>query len=679
MVRCETTESAAGLAGELAATLGVPPGGDTLSGAFALLSRAPAVLALDNLETPWERDTLAVEELLGRVASVPGVALIASVRGLERPSGVRWGQPIQLEPLDLPAARSLFTSIAPEDFDTPALDDLLEEMGGVPLAVELLAYAADGEPDLNHLAKRWRKERARLLTRGPGDHRLLSIAVSIDTSWNSPAMTNAAKRLLSILGGLPDGVADDDLETLLPGEGAAAANLLRRRGLALEQAGRLRTLPPVRHHLSDAHHPAESDWRRTIDHYRKRSAKLGARAGQAGGGEAISTLAREAANITVAIEQTLEREQPEQGYAAAYAFIETARFSGIDAAPVVKALLQTAERSGDAMFLADATFRAGTLALARSDHNAAQDSCTRAQSLYEQVGDVVGRANCMRILGDIAVTRSDHVRARDAYTRVQPLYEQVGDVRGKAACIKGLGDIALRRSDRDAARDAYTRAQPLYKQVGGMLGQANCIQRLGDIALEQSEYDAARDAYTRAQPLYEQVGGMLGQANCIKGLGDIALRRSDHDAARDAYTRAQPMYEQVGGVLGQANCIHRLGDIALEQSEYDAARDAYTRAQPLYEQVGEVLGQANCIKGLGDIALAQPDYDAARDAYEQALTLYTGIAEPYSIGMTRRRLARLEKDSLARCAHVSDARKAWLSIERDDLVAQLAAEFTDCV
>lgn len=387
MARCETVETAAGLAGEIAATVGVPPGGDVVDGVLALLSMAPAVLALDNLETPWEQDTLAVEELLGRLAAAAGTALIASIRGSVRPSGVRWAQPTQLQPLELPFARRLFTSLAPAGFDTPALDGLLEEMGGIPLAVELLAYAADGEPDLEHLAERWKNERVRLLQREKGDHRLLSIAVSLDTSWNSSATTDPAKQLLSILGRLPDGVADDDLESLLPGEGPAAANVLRRRGLALEQAGRLRTLPPVRHHLSEAHPPNDSDWQRTTEHYRERAATLGTRVGRAGGGEAITTLSREAANITIAVKHTLDGEQPEQGHLAARAFIEAARFSGIDAAPITDALLSAATQSGDASVLARAHFLAGILALARSDHDGAREAYEQALALYIGISD----------------------------------------------------------------------------------------------------------------------------------------------------------------------------------------------------------------------------------------------------------------------------------------------------
>jgi tetratricopeptide (TPR) repeat protein len=678
-VRCEGLESAAGLQAEIARSIGLSPVGDVRSATIGLLSQAPTILVLDNLETPWERDALAVEELIGVIAQIPGLALLASVRGLERPSGVRWARPTQLEPLDPSSAQKLFLSIAPESFDAPALDGLLEEMGGIPLAIELLAHVADGETDLDHLTERWREERAKLLARGSADHRLLSIAVSVDTSWNSPAMTEPAKRLLALLGRLPDGIADEDLEALIPGEGPAAANLLRRRGLAEEEMSRLRTLPPIRHYVAEAHPVPDEDWQRAMDHFCSRSARLGRLAGDRGGAEAISRLSLESANITAVINGVLGGEGGfELGFSAANAFIEAARFGGLDAGPIVEALLTAAERSGRVEHLAVALRRAGDIASQRSDNERAREAYEQAQPLFEQVGNVHGRANCIFCLGDIALRCSDYAAAHEAYTQAQPLYEQVGNVTGQANCIQSLGDIALRRSDLDTAREAYERARPLYEQVSDVLGQANCIQCLGDIALRRSDLDTAREAYERARPLFEGLGTLQGQANCIFYLGDIAMRCSDFDGAHEAFGEARSLYEQVSDVLGQANCVQGLGNIALRRLEDGVARNAYEQALPLYEQVGDVLGQANCLHGLGHVAHLCSDNEAARETFEQALELCRAAEEPHSVGFVSVSLARLAEEGSERCSNVAQARAAWSSIKRDDLLALLSKEFPDC-
>jgi tetratricopeptide (TPR) repeat protein len=279
---------------------------------------------------------------------------------------------------------------------------------------------------------------------------------------------------------------------------------------------------------------------------------------------------------------------------------------------------------------------------------------------------VPGWAELMRFTGLGSMSLIEEIATRTL---------EAGMTMEAAACMRSLGEIALRRWDRETARKWFESALPLFQQVGGLSGKADCIRGLGDIASGRSERDTAKKRYEEALPLYQRVGSLIGEANCITGLGDLALASSQRESARRRYEQALPLYEKGGSLLGEANCIHRLGDIALECSDHEAARKRYEEALPRYRKIGSLLGEANCIQSLGDIALKAGSRDEAEGRYLKALALYERLPAPYSIGIARRRLARLASVEAARRAHVSAARAAWRSIGRDDLIEKLDAEF----
>jgi tetratricopeptide (TPR) repeat protein len=500
--RCDGTKTRDALAAEIALAMGLEAGPNLEARAFTELERDGAVLMLDNLETPWEADPLGTEELLAQLAAIPILCLVTSVRGMQRPQGVAWREPIGIPPLDLPAARQTFLAIAGERFRTdPRLDGLINAVGAIPLAISLLAYQAEGQPDLAGIWDRWQSERTKMLQRGGGGTRLTNLELSLELSVNGPRMNDPARQLLSLLGVLPDGIAWQDLDTLVPGQGAGAAADLRRVGLAVDDEAnrRLRVLAPVREFVLARHVPGDTPFSHTIEHYLALAAEEGSKVGRDGGAESIVRLAPEFNNLEAMILAGLSRIDLGKCVDAARGMGEFIRFTGLGAPSVL-------ERAG---------------AVARSTNDARNE------------------ANCIRSLGDIALQRSDHDGARRRYDVALPLFRKVGDVPGEAHCIARLGDIALQRSDHDEARRRYDSALPLFCTVGDVRGEANCIQSLGDIALTRSDHDEARRQYDKALKLYGKIPEPYSIGGTHRQLARISpdqdQRRRHVEAAREAW------------------------------------------------------------------------------------------------------------------------------------------------
>jgi hypothetical protein len=221
--------------------LDLPPETDPWRGIEAATRAGPALLVLDNLETPWEHDQTGTENVLARLARLRPLALLASIRSGHPPSRPAWGTSLEVHRLMAPHDRNLLCAIASDiASDDPLLPDVLAALDGWPLAIELFAAQAMGFGSLRPAWQRWQTERAAMLDRGEAEpDRLTSLAVSLGFSLDSPRMmlkpphrADAPGRLYVMLGRLPDGLALGNAESLLPGDGDAAAKCLVRMRLA---------------------------------------------------------------------------------------------------------------------------------------------------------------------------------------------------------------------------------------------------------------------------------------------------------------------------------------------------------------------------------------------------------------------------------------------------------------
>lgn len=643
-VKLETTTTAEAMRDAIVRALGHYPA-QGLRAALDALGGRQCLLVLDNLETPWDSsaERMATEEVLAELIAVPGLALLASFRGQDHVAGADWALVHPVRALPARAARNIFCRIsawrAPAD---PVLDEFMKALGGVPLAIELVARRAHGRTSLAPLWAEWTRIGADLLVQPDFDaNRLTSLPYSIELSLRSNRLTPLALRLFRLLGHLPAGIGAEDRDELLGEEGFDAEERLHRIGLSFERDGRIDLLPPIREYALRHYLPEEHDAVTWVNHFLRLTGALGETIGTDTGQGAFPRLLEEFPNIEAAFFAAIGRGRRGEAMIALDGFGRLTTI-GPSAPAVFRQLAVACAEDGDMRGKADCIKGLGEVALRRSDHKAAGKALEEARLLYRQVGSVLGEANCIRRLGDLAFERPDPEAARKAYDDARLLYWQIGDVLGEANCISGLADLAVARSDDEAARKAYDEALLLYRQDGHVLGEANCIRSLGDLALARRDHEAAHKAYDEALSLSQQVGDAVGEANCIRGLGDIAFERLDDEAARKAFEEALLLYRQMGSVLGEASCIRRLGDIAFARSDDEAARRAYEEALPLCRRVGSVQGEANCTMGLGHIALARSDHEGARKAFEEALPLLRRVGDRQGEANCIKRLSECE-------------------------------------
>ncbi|WP_224371685.1 phosphorylase family protein [Hyalangium versicolor] len=703
-VELATANSSELLKSEIANKLGIPL--ETVDGSVLdehwrwkavkeHLGRAPALLILDNAETPWyPPHKNATQRVFSELQSLSTVVLVCSMR-LEVVPDFGRPEPIHLRFLDIDAARELFCSYATRvDRKSKMLHDLLVALGGWALAIRLLALRASSHgASLEVIWDEWQKMRTALLQKPGLEESQLdkesSLMISLELSIHSPVMTDAARQLLALLAWLPQGagIKHETLNNLLPGSGTDAAQVLLNTGLAFYDANkRLQIHDLVRDHVERKKmSPSRESMAQASHYFRSLARNVGPNVGRdSGGKQALAHLMEEMISVERFVNNGLSGDNADDVCAAvdeSIALSDFMRYAGHVKPELLIVAKNAAGRFGDLRRQAECLHKLGVLALARPDHLKARESFEQALALYRQLEDVKGEARCIQRLGDISLERAEYTDASRRFGDAYSIYIKVGTAVDQANCIGGLAEINFRCSAYDEARNKFKEALSLYDGAKHLRGKAHCFLGAGMIAIECREYDEARNMIQRALELYVETGNRRGEANCYRLLGQIDFESSvgsmDSRKFEDAgktIEEAKQIYEQIGGSFGRALCVVLMGEIELRCSRPENARGLFEDAFNQSASLDLTLVKAHCLRGFGDIELAASAHEAAFVKYEDALSLYQGMPSPYWVGEMHKRLAQSSRDVEVRRQHLAAARHAWRGIGRQDLIDDLDDE-----
>ncbi len=520
-------------------------------GALAQLRANPGLLVLDNLETPWEpigqrRGTV---DMLAELDAISGLAILASFRGRDIVRGPAWALIHPITELDRPNSADLFCRVAQRDFSgDPYLDKFVEALGGIPLAIELVAGRAGGETPLAGVWDQWTRYGTEFAINPDFDgDRLSSLPRSIELSLQSSRMNDDAWGLFRLLGQLPAGIGPDDRDILIGKTEFDAAHRLARIGLAVERNGRLDLLPPIREHAARFHPPwGAPKW---PEHYLALCADVADKFTTNRGSEVTRRILAELPNIEAALRVTTERMELPLAVKAIRSFGMTIINTGVGSIAPIEALAERCRENSD----------------------------------------IGGEANSRTWIGHVAHFRGDTVTARYQFKAARELYHELGNARGEAQCIQRLGDIAHVLSEYGVARKYFEDALAIYKKEGSIRGEAWCEYQLGDIAIRPKDFEAARQSLNYSLQLYRSIPDLLGEANCVKAIGEIELRRLNFNEAQAAYDEARRLYQQTGDELGETNLHSRYGDLARARGDEESARMHYRRALEGYDRMHEPI------------------------------------------------------------------------------------------
>lgn len=633
-VRCEPYRSRVDMGVSLASALGLSVAQHAEVRAMEELERGPSLLVLDNLESPWESDRLAVEDLLKQLASRStshGLALVVTLRGVERPGGVDWHALPPMPRLTRPAAQALFLHIAGSHLASDSkLNALLSAADDLPLAVELLAHQAEEQPDLEDLWQRWQDGHSRLLQRGPASSRDTNLQISIDLSVHSSRMTDSARRMLGVLAQLPAGMLRVDLRTVFGTRGSDGITVLHRIGLAQDEDNRWRLLNPVREHVRENHQALYhiDDYRELIRYFQQVAEQEGRRRFRPGGAQVGRRLTQEFPNFLAVLWKQASNVRgnavwtwagdPIPALQAVVHLYEFLYATELDLDNIISALFTTAQVRHLPRAAGWCAYILGMRQYLRGKLDTAEHFITAAEGIFSQCQTPQGQAQCVERLAGIAFLRGETSTAQRGMENALQRYAALGNRRSQAACAQSLARVALLRGDLSEAQRGLEATLHRLNNLDATLGEIHGTMHLGETAMARGELSEAQRLVEDALDRYAEMDEPVGQVNCISLLADIAQERGDLTKARHLLEDALHRNIKLGLQLGHASCIQALAVVALRRGDLSEARRGLIDAEKKYANLGTIGGQVAGLWSMAELALAHRDFQLAASLYGEA-------------------------------------------------------------
>ncbi len=224
-------------------------------------------------------------------------------------------------------------------------------------------------------------------------------------------------------------------------------------------------------------------------------------------------------------------------------------------------------------------------------------------------------------LGNLGITwcsLGDIPKATASLERALALAEARSWPEGQGLALSGLGRCHAALGHWTEAIASHRRAATIHELLGDQRPFADDLGNVGLAYRRGGDVAKAIEFLEMALALYEELPPMEGRAEVLGGLGLCFRDIGELPHAVDYFQRALALHEELGRTGGQATMLGNLGNAYRGLGEMDKAVAHLQRAFSLYEALGQLDGQGLALINLGSCYRAMGDWERSRAAFEQA-------------------------------------------------------------
>ncbi|HRI43985.1 MAG TPA: tetratricopeptide repeat protein [Fimbriimonadaceae bacterium] len=497
------------------------------------LAATDALIVLDNCEHVLERAATLARESIRRC---PRITILATSR---EPLGLPTESRMDLDPLDEEATLRLYQGRVKQwgGRDSRSSQEVLEQTGGMPLAIELLASQSRGiDPEA-------------LKGHMPDRHRSLEAVVEASLE----ECDEETRRLLACLSLIPGsfGIA----ETVAASGLSTAAvvpmlDQLERRSLLIRSGEDYRILPTIRQ-VVEASLPAEERVEALL--------RLAAHARELAKAQLALTAVRQAelpgrissrmALFRMAFQVYLEHD-PAQAFALATDLsLGMARLGRAAEGLAMLEQAQAFAASGAPIDQALASLAMGNLCKELGLSRRALAVYAEAESLFAGEERYRGAGACCINASFVHTDLGEYDEARAALARAESFFDAYAPEAppddlafARLNVFKSAARIALHRREAAEGRRIGCEGLALAREIGDMHSAAVILTNLGDTELLEGEHEAAELWLRESLKISAEIGDTAAIAFTHAGLGLAAIAKASPEEAKEHLREAIRMF-----------------------------------------------------------------------------------------------------------------------------------------
>ncbi|KAF9019037.1 hypothetical protein BDP27DRAFT_1308978 [Rhodocollybia butyracea] len=541
------------------------------------------LLLLDNFETPCNANDSGVNDILIRLSELPHVALMVTMTSSFPPSDeIEW-QNIPLLPLDLPAARETFTNLYPTADKGADLDNLLNAVGAIPIAITLMAVdGKNSKASPKYLLQEWKTAGTEMIS-------LVDRRISLSLNQEVVKSNPDAFTLLAVLSMLPAGTTGNNLHWWASSltSHLAAVKSLRTAGL-LEQddgdfeASHIFVRPTIEAYMSRQNRIPTKVYEQVHDACYKFVLDHKSTLDDAKFKDDLAALATEETNIQNLLMQVDTRGLRPNALNALIAFSYYQLCTKASTVVILHAL-EIAQAIDDARCIAEAHLTLGKI-LCRLDHyDAARPHFRDAHRLFKTLPDGADHwrmGECLMWLAD--ASKMLPKSSVDIGSLVREAQTELSD-------DPNHPNQKFHLAHSREAFKVLREAQSIFEELRCRASTSKCVLLTARLHASFQEYEEALPLYRQSLVIAKNVGDGRLIHDALIGLVHALIVLSNHDEAHVIISECLPDVQAGGSPLKIGQILELLGYNYVAKENPENAQSAFERARVQYSNIGSTV------------------------------------------------------------------------------------------